>query len=417
MSDLFIGNLDIVTSSTPKINISTATLTLDSTPLVYDGTLKTQNVTVTIGGQTLTQGTDYTVINNAYTNAGDYTLSVMGIGNYKSTITANWSIAKATGSVSVNPSSLSILGVNGTATSIVTVVGDGVVNVSTSDDSIATASISGDTVTMTSVAGGNATITVTLGAGTNYTSNSATISVSVMMISPTLSNNTPELIQAAAQAGIASTLWSVGAKTGAINIGAFSGIAATTNVSAFIIGFNHNSSKEGNGIYFQFGKIGDTDVAFYSLKMNNSNTSSGGWNGSNMRTTHCSAFLSALPQSWQNVIASTSKYTDNQGGSGKNVAQTVTNDKIWLLSEYEVFGSNTYAASTESSAQAQYDYYKNGNSKIKYQHNSISSSCWWWLRSPYCLSVDYFCHVYSTNSSSYINAAYSCGFAPGFRIA
>lgn len=417
MVELYIARNAYVPDT--RTSLSDATVTLDAASFVYDGTLKTQNVTVTAGGQTLTQGTDYTVINNAYTNAGDYTLSVMGMGNYKGMVTANWSIAKATGSISVNPSSLSLSGTNETATSTVTVIGDGAVSVSSSDDSIATASISNDTVTVTSVAGGSATITVTLAAGTNYTGDSATISVSVVTISPTLSDNTPEQIKAAAQAGIASTLWSVGDKTANISIGSFSGISATTNIAAFIIGFDHNSSKEGtNRIHFQFGKIGTTDVAFYSLTMNSSNTNSGGWNRSNMRTTHCPAFKSALPSSWQTAIAATTKYTDNtSGGSDTASYVTSTSDDIFLLAEYEVFGTRSYANSAEQNNQAQYQYYINGNSKIKYQHNATSTACYWWLRSPRAGNSYRFCYVSTSESAGSDPAGSSFGFAPGFCIA
>lgn len=433
MSDLFIGNLDIITSLAPKIDISSATITLDSTPLVYDGTLKTQALTVTIGSQMLTAGTDYTVINNAYTNAGDYTLSVMGMGNYKGTVTANWSIAKATGSVSVNPSSLSIQGVGESETSTVSMTGDGAVSVSSSDDSIATASISNDTVTVTSVAGGSATITVTLAAGTNYTGDSATISVSVVTISPTLSDNTPEQIKAAAQAGIASTLWSVGAKTGAISfqdvtVGAlsFNGLSAC----AFILGFDHNSSKEDIGIHFQIGMTTDgTKIAFCdsnyggtgssaSFRMNTSATNSGGWNGSYMRSTICPAFLTALPTAWQNAITVTTKYTDNTGGGSNQPSYvTTTSDKIWLLAEFEVHGQRRDANTAEQNNQVQYDYYKNGNSKVFYKHNATSTSCNWWLRSPRSNNSSYFCIVGTTGFATNGYAAASFGFAPAFRIA
>lgn len=416
MSDLYIFGYG--SSGPSTIDISSATVTLGPS-LTYNGSEQTQTVSsVVINGVTLIAGIDYTITDNTATNAGSYTLAIVGQGAYSGAKSVSWSIAKATGSVSVSPASLSIIGANNTATSTITVVGDGNVSVGTSASGVATASVSGSTVTVTGVGNGSATITITLGAGTNYTGDNTTISVSVMVINPTLSNNTPEQIQAAAQAGIASTLWSVGDKTAAISIGAFSSIPATTNVSAFIIGFNHNSSKEGNGIHFQFGKIGDTDVAFYSLTMNSSKTNSGGWNSSNMRATHCPAFLSALPQSWQNVIASTSKYTDNQGDyKNSNVTQTATSDKIWLLSQYEVFGSKGSAASTESSAQAQYDYYKNGNSKVKYQYYDTSLVCGWWLRSPIANYGFSFCSVY-TNGTAYSNYANGyLGFAPGFRIA
>lgn len=419
MAELFIGDRMTTSSSSSKIDISSATVTLVSNSFVYDGSVKTQAVqSVVLNGQTLVEGTDYIVTNYFKINAGTYTLAVRGIGNYEGVTTADWNIAKAQGSISVSPSSLAII-VNNSDTSTITYTGDGEITLSNSNTTAVTATRSGDTITVTANAEGSATITVTLTAGQNYTGGSATISATVSSINPTLSDNTPEQIQSAAHAGIASTLWSVGDKTANISIESFSDISATTNIAAFIIGFDHNSSKEGtNRIHFQFGKIGTIDVAFRSLAMNSSNTNSDGWNGSNMRTTHCHAFSTALPSAWQSVIASTTKYTDNTGNaSTTSSAITSTSDNIFLLSEYEVFGTRTYANSYEQNSQAQYQYYINGNSKVKYQHNATSTASNWWLRSPCEGYSNSFCYVKNDGSAGGTGASWGFGFAPGFSIA
>lgn len=415
MSDLYIFGYGPSGPST--IDISSATVTLGPS-LTYNGTEQTQTVSVEVDGVTLTENTDYTITDNTATNAGNYTLSILGTGAYSGTKTASWSIAKAQGSISVNPSSLTIVGANSTGTATITSVGDGTIGAVSSDTSVATVSVSGNTVTVTGVASGSATVTITMAAGTNYTGDSTTVSVSVMVISSTLSDNTPEQIKAAAQAGIASTLWSVGARTSEISISAFSSISATS-ACAFILGFNHNSSKEGNGIHFQFGKTTNgTDICFYSLAMNSSATNSGGWNGSNMRTTHCPAFLAALPSDWQAVIADCDKYSDNTGGGSDTASYvTKTTDKIFLLAEYEVFGARTYANSKEKDYQAQYAYYANGNSKIKYKHNGTGSAGNWWLRSVRASSSTAFCLVGTSGSASIGYASYTYGFAPGFKVA
>ena len=96
---------------------------------------------------------------------------------------------------------------------------------------------------------------------------------------------------------------------------------------------------------------------------------------------------------------------------------TATSDKIWLLSEMEVQGTRSYANSAEANYQKQYDYYKNGNSKVKSQHTATTSACHWWLRSVLASSTYSFCIVY-TDGSAYSGYAYiSHGFAPGFKVA
>ena len=220
----------------------------------------------------------------------------------------------------------------------------------------------------------------------------------------------------------------MGDKVGIAVNGSFGGLSYNNTVYAFILGFNHNSSVEGgNSIHFQFGKTAaGVDIAFVNsygstgtgFCMNTSNTNSGGWNNSYMRKTICPAFLAALPTAWRNIIAACTKYSDNTGG-GSNTASyvTATSDKIWLLSEMEVQGTRSYANSAEANYQKQYDYYKNGNSKAKYQHTATTNACYWWLRSVYASSTNIFCFV-STDGSAYINSAYrSFGFAPGFKVA
>lgn len=116
-----------------------------------------------------------------------------------------------------------------------------------------------------------------------------------------------------------------------------------------------------------------SDAAF---RMNTTNTNSGGWNNSYMCKTICPAFLAAMPTAWQNAIVACTKYSDNTGcGSDTASYVTSTSDKIWLLAEREVSGSRTGANSAEQNYQQQYDYYKNGNSKIKNKHNDTATAC------------------------------------------
>ena len=96
---------------------------------------------------------------------------------------------------------------------------------------------------------------------------------------------------------------------------------------------------------------------------------------------------------------------------------TATSDKIWLLSEMEVQGTRSYANSAEANYQKQYDYYRNGNSKVKYQHTATTSACYWWLRSVHASGTTAFCRVYTGGSAADGYAYYSAGFAPGFKVA
>ena len=369
------------------------------------------------------------------TNAGSYAATFTPKANYQwsdgstSAKSVTWAIGKAAGSLTLAKSSVTLNISSLTESVAVTRAGDGVISATSSNTATARVEVSGTSVKITGLKAGTAKITVKVAAGTNHTAPSdKTINVTVSLPDTSLANNTPDIIAAAAKSGQAANYWSVGDKVGIAVNGSFGGLSYNNTVYAFILGFNHNSSVEGgNSIHFQFGKTAaGVDIAFVNsygststgFCMNTSNTSSGGWNNSYMRKTICPAFLAALPKAWQNIIAACTKYSDNTGG-GSNTASyvTATSDKIWLLSEMEVQGTRSYANSAEANYQKQYDYYRNGNSKVKYQHTATTSACSWWLRSVRASITHLFCSVYTDGSANNNVAYHSYGFAPGFKVA
>ena len=144
-----------------------------------------------------------------------------------------------------------------------------------------------------------------------------------------------------------------------------------------------------------------------------------------MRTNICGTSLSSysgtiiavIPAALRAVLKSVTKYTDNTGGGSSAASNvTATTDYFFLLSEFEVFGSISYANGNEKNKQAQYAYYSAGNSKIKYKHNGTSTAAFWWLRSPLAGDSYSFVYVGTDGTVNYSNAFYSLGFAPGFCV-
>lgn len=86
----------VVTLVAEKGTISeeTAEITLTN-KLIANGKEQTQIVKVVVGGVTLTEGVDYQVTGNKATEAGEYTLTVTGIGNYEGSIQVKYTVAKA----------------------------------------------------------------------------------------------------------------------------------------------------------------------------------------------------------------------------------------------------------------------------------------------------------------------------------
>ena len=272
----------------------------------------------------------------------------------------------------------------------------------------------------------------------NVVSSTTTYALTLSFVSSTLNNNEWSVIKSVSDAGQGASYWSIGDRK-AVTLNGTVGALTLSNVTTyvFIIGFNHNSGVEGaNRIHFQLGKTalsGGTDVAlcdsYYNntgggFRMNTSNSNSGGWASSNMRTAICGTSLSSysgtiiavIPAALRAVLKSVTKYTDNTGNSSAASAVTATTDYFFLLSEYEVFGSITYGNTNEKSKQAQYSYYSAGNSKVKYNHSATSTAVRWWLRSPRASNSTLFVRVLTDGAVSNSLAYCSLGFAPGFCV-
>ena len=382
------------------------------------------------------------------TNAGSYSATFTPTSNYKwsdgttTAKSASWTIGKATGSITLSASSLSLTYPKTSGTITVTRPGSGTVTASSGSTNIATVSVSGTTITVTAKATGSATITVNVGADTNYTApSSKTFTVAVTLVSKTLSSNSWAVIKAVSDAGQGANYWSVGdTKRITLNgkVGAYT--FSNFNVDVFILGFNHNSSKEGsNRIHFQIGKVSGKAVALCDSQyngsgssamfhMNSSDSNSGGWNGSYMRKTLLgnsntpastleNSLMAALPSDLLAVMKTVTKYTDNTGdGSNSSGNVTSTTDYLFLLAEFEVFGTRYYANQYEQNSQKQYEYYKAGNSRVAYNHSAVSTAVWWWLRSAYYASSGNVCDVTTDGSCGNYYANYSAGLRPGFAV-
>ena len=253
-------------------------------------------------------------------------------------------------------------------------------------------------------------------------------------VSNTLNDNDWATIKEVADASEGANYWSVGdTKEITLNGKVSDGLTLSSySTYVYIIGFNHNSSVEGTGIAFGGFKTaasGGIDVALCDsgyntnktsgqwFNMNNSNTNSGGWSSSRMRSTTLPLVKSALPSDLQAVLKTTSIYSDNTGGGSDTASYvTATQDELYLLAEFEIFGARTYANSAERNHQQQYAYYVAGNSKIKYRHDSTATAVDWWERSVDAAAAFGFCFVITYGAATASYAYDSHGLAVAFKI-
>ena len=329
---------------------------------------------------------------------------------------------------------------------IVSVTSGATVTATKGSLSVSGTSVNG-TCTLTVPEAGTWSVKATLNGQTSDTKSVSVVdsySLTLSFVSSTLNNNEWSVIKSVSDAGQGENYWSIGDRK-EVTLNGTVGDLILSNVTTyvFIIGFNHNSSVEGtNRIHFQLAKTAlsggkdvclcdrnyNSTVTIYEpscFSMNGNRTSRGGWKDSQMRINICGTSLSSysgtiiavIPETLRAVLKSVTKYTDNTGtGSTSEIAVSETNDYFFLLSEYEVFGSISYANYLEASKQAQYAYYSAGNSKIKYKHDNMSTAAIWWLRSACFRTRNTFARVYADGTVGNEYANYSYGFAPGFCV-
>lgn len=277
-----------------------------------------------------------------------------------------------------------------------------------------------------------------------------------------------DFIRWASDEGIADLIWNIGDRKKITFSGAIGGFV-NFNLSpcVYIIGFNHNEDIEGkNRIHFGtfFTDLtGGTDITLVDTYYNNNiytdgsklfnfnhwgNYNYGGWKGCDLRydilgstktapsgygssvnknrqgydandstatSPKSGTFMAALPSDLRAVMKSIKKFSDNYGSKGSPTEESISEsvDYLPLLSEYEVYGSRNYANTYEKNYQKQYDYYRNGNSKVKYRYDAEETSAVYTLRS---VSASYSNRICASSRDGlrggYINASSSRGLSP-----
>ena len=454
-----------------KITISN--VPAQSGTLTYNGNSQTpswsnyNSAQLTLGGTT--SGTNATSYNATFTPKADY----MWSDGSTTAKTVSWSIGKAAGSMTLSASAVTLNSAALTAEVTVTRPGDGAITASSSNTGVATVSVSGNKVTIKHVnqTTGTATITIKVAAGTNHTApadKTVAVTAQFMPTKKALNDQTWAEIRQVSDAGQGSSYWSVGDRKAVLVNGTVGTLAVNQTLYVYILGFNHNSAKEGNGIQFGTFKTalsGGTDVclvdgSYNSYKTDGSkifnmnhwgNYNYGGWKACDLRydilgstnkapvnygkaratsdtgydaptntatSPVANTLMAALPADLRAVMKPITKYTDNKGNSS-DVAANVTSslDYLPLLAEQEIFGGNrTYSNQYEKNSQVQYAYYSAGNSKVKYRHSATGSTAYWWERSPSYNGSNYFCFVGTNGNANFNAAGSSLGLAPAFMV-
>ena len=139
--------------------------------------------------------------------------------------------------------------------------------------------------------------------------------------------------------------------------------------------------------------------------MNPRFTNGGAWAGSKMRE-YMKKIYDMLPDDLQAVIETTHIIQEHNGKIYES------DDKLFLLSEEQVFGTARY--SDPETGVSQLDIFKTERDRVK-EREGVGTE-WWWLRSPYSGNTGSFVGVNTSGSVASSYASYASGVAPGFCI-
>ena len=435
-----IGNQVVTVSYTENGVTQTATFNVTVNRKSVTKPTWKSNLTYTGSAQSVSSASYWNNYNTSYmtiggttsaTNAGTYIATFTPGSNYRwadgttSAINVNWTINKATGSLSVNPTTVAINGNNYSSGVAVTITraGDGAISYSPTSISGLTLSLSGNTLTIKgngSTPVSATTITIKVAAGTNYTAPSnKTITVSAEYWSWGADGGT---VDAAWFAGLKNYLAShSGASIKTSNGGAILGTTKSVTLSSAVLGTTTHLIR-----VIGVDQDANNTVTFQTKNCLSQYTSFGSnavWIGSTARSL-CQNYYNAFPG--KAAIKTVSKGTCPNYGS-RNQDVTYNNETVFLLSERE-FGLDSYsplstANSTTSRAECTngknfaYSYYTSNATRVMYLGDTSTSSYGYpWERSRCYNSSIVVCRVRDNGFANYNDYNFSSGLAPAFVI-
>lgn len=408
-------------------------------------TLPSQNGTVVYDGSLQTAVFDnydeeqLEVSDNTGTNVGTYTAKFTPKYDYcwsDGSVDAKeveWVIDKADGFVELSETSVT-LDKTTTSTTVTVLNASGEVEVSSNNTNALTASITDDVITLTSTGqNGDVIVTVTVSETDNYNSATENITVKCDFLKiVTWADGTYAEISAMLDAHYAGTIdvsdyWSVGdVKSVSLSAMSATGVGEShraQTVEYTIMDFNKDDLEtpiNGNTkaaisvsqVHCLMDEVNANSPTSGSPNtengyMNSTNTNSGGWTSSARRTWCNDVYYNALPDSFKSMVKPVKKLT-SAGAQSMTINTTV--DKVFLLSEVEIYGTTTYSVAGEGS---QYTYYETASNRYKNpKWSSSSNSCIYWQRSPRSSDSTCFCYVNGGGGADYVIASGARGLAP-----
>ena len=236
-------------------------------------------------------------------------------------------------------------------------------------------------------------------------------------VNPNFADNSWGLIKLGCQLGLASQFWSIG-DTKSVTL--TDGRTYTVRIADLVENRYQYADGTTGGTHavFEFVELINANGTT-TFNMNDSNTNSGGFNGSKMKSTHLGQTIyNLLPTDLKEALEEVTVYSANGSGS----TMVGANTKLFLASAYEIFASGTASSYSydDTQSKGRYQIYAasandNATFRKKYDYGTSTARAWW-LRSP---RRDYSYYFVYVDTSGYIDRSYAssaCRVAPCFAF-
>ena len=328
--------------------------------------------------------------------------------------------------------------------------------------------INGDNYQITGIFPGETKIIIIAPTTSNYKGDIKIINVnfsSTGQISSVLNNNSWRVISIISQLGIADSYWDIGDKKKIILNGQVGDYCNLDNFETyvFILHFNHDSAypgitfgtfktQDGKDIALCPSKTGESTDGSKAFNIVHRGGANGGynsiWPGTDIRYDILGS-TDVMPQGYNTARSNTGTtykgYDPTPTCTSNPVANTLMavlpSDLRAVMKPFSIMSCLDFlplpqAFSITGNTQGweysinytpkgdQYQYYKNGNSKVKYSSNNLSSKCYYWTINHFTSSgaggdttrQKQFLAIDSYGSSTLIVNSYSMGIAPVFLV-
>lgn len=157
------------------------------------------------------------------------------------------------------------------------------------------------------------------------------------------------------------------------------------------------------------------DSSLYSAKMNDTNTTAGGYVGSQMYTTNLADAKTTIKTAFSGHVLSHRIYLVNAVSNGRPSGGAWCNSEVDLMNEQMVYGGSIFSPTSDgSTVPSDYRVEKSQLPLFRYRPDLISNRVWYWLRD--IVSGAYFAYVGINGGADCDNASYSYGVRPAFCI-